>query len=257
MWQRGPSTPDSTKRLSLVLRIAGAALFALGGACLVLMSLLGAPSFWYYPCFYALILIAPLWAWRPRVGAGLAVGPLVAVIAQARFLSGLTLVCTIGCVIVALSCMWFGLKEPGSFRMPVIISLSLLSMSFLTDRLFTGKVVIRSYQVQVALDGNTPWGTVGPEWSDSLKPVVLYRRVGDTYCYVAFHSLELRDRLAHSNGASVRMQVNIFKDFGAERGYNVRSVDGLLLANGPVVVRDAERFGGQMLGVSGATPNCW
>ena len=117
--------------------------------------------------------------------------------------------------------------------------------------------MIRSYQVQVALDGDTPWGIVGPEWSDGLKPIVLYRRAGDTYCYVAFHSSELRDRLTHSHGASVPMQINVFKDFGTERGYNVRSVDGLLLANGPNVVRDAERFGGQVLGLSGIAPQCW
>jgi len=123
------------KRVSLILRIVGVALFALGGGCLILMSFLSAPSFWYYPCFYALPLIAPFWAWRPRVGAGLAVGPLVAVIAQLRFLSGLTLGFVLICVIVALSCMLFAVREPGAFRLPVVVSLCLLSMSFLADRL--------------------------------------------------------------------------------------------------------------------------
>ena len=37
-------------------------------------------------------------------------------------------------------------------------------------------------------------------------------------------------------------------DFGKERSYNVRSVDGLLLANGQHTERDVERFGGQILG---------
>jgi len=54
------------------------------------------------------------------------------------------------------------------------------------------------------------------------------------------------------------MQVNEFKDFGEERGYNVRAVDGLLLANGSQVVRDAERFSGQILGSSEtSSQNCW
>jgi hypothetical protein len=54
------------------------------------------------------------------------------------------------------------------------------------------------------------------------------------------------------------MQINIFKDFGTEHAYNVRSVDGMLLANGHRVVKDAERFGGQILGSSGSSSErCW
>lgn len=38
-----------------------------------------------------------------------------------------------------------------------------------------------------------------------------------------------------------------------DRGYNVRAVDGVPLANGPQVIKDAESFGGQVLGSSGNT----
>jgi hypothetical protein len=58
----------------------------------------------------------------------------------------------------------------------------------------------------------------------------------------------LRQRLASKEGHTITVQYNIFSDFGKERGYNVRSVDGLLLANGEHTVRDFERFGGQILG---------
>ena len=134
----------------------------------------------------------------------------------------------------------------------------LLSAAFLLDRLFTDKVTIQSYRVQVALDGDAPWGKVGPEWSDGSPPIVLYRPVGNSFCYVAFKSRELHDLLRNKDGESVQMQVNEFKDFGEERGYNVRAVDGLLLANGSQVVRDAERFSGQILGSSEtSSQNCW
>jgi hypothetical protein len=98
---------------------------------------------------------------------------------------------------------------------------------------------------------------VGAEWSDGVKPIVLYRRVGDSYCYVAFKSDELRQRLASRHADSVPMEINVFKDFGTERAYNVRSVDGLLLADGQHVVKDAERFGGRISGPSNSSNECW
>lgn len=236
---------------SAALSVGGAAVFGLGGVCLVLLSMLGAPSFWYYPCFYVLPLLVAFWIWRPKVGAALSIGPLVAVAFLIRYLSGMMLASAIICLGIAALCIVFAAREPGKIRVPLIVSLSFLCVSFMIDRLFTDKVAVRSYQVEVALDGDAPWGTVGREWSEDVKPIVPYRQVGDGYCYVAFKSLELHERLASKNGATVPMQINIFKDFGKEKGYNVRSVDGLLLASGKNVVRDAERFGGQMLGTSG------
>ena len=105
----------------------------------------------------------------------------------------------------------------------------------------------------VALNGRAPWGDVGPEWPDGSAPIVLYRRVGDSYCYDAFKSEELHQRLAPKDGHTVTVDYNIFSDFGKERSYNVRSVDGVLLANGENTLRDFERFGGQILGNSGAS----
>jgi hypothetical protein len=112
----------------------------------------------------------------------------------------------------------------------------------------------------VAVDGHAPWGIVGPEWSDHSAPIVLYRRVGNDYCYDAFQSEELRQRLTPRNGQTVKVEYNIFSDFGEEHSYNVRSVDGLQLANGEHVVRDFERFGGRILGsvksASSGADNC-
>jgi len=82
---------------------------------------------------------------------------------------------------------------------------------------------------------------------------VLYRRVGNSYCYDAFKSEELRQRLAPKDRRTVTVEYNIFSDFGKEPGYNVRSVDGVLLANREHTVRDYERFSGQILGNSGTS----
>jgi hypothetical protein len=109
----------------------------------------------------------------------------------------------------------------------------------------------------IALDGKAPWGEVGSEWQDGTPPLVLYRRVGTSYCYTAFKSQELRNRLAQKGGDRVMVEYNVFSDFGHEQSYNVRSVDGLLLADGRHVVKDAERFGGQMLTDNSRPPNCW
>lgn len=243
------------------MRVVAPVLFGVGGACLILFVALGAPSFWYIPCFYSFPLLAGFWAWRPRVGAALSIGPLISVAVLLHYLSGVWLAIILGCFLTALLCIAVAAKDSGRIGIPLALSFAFLCASFLADRLFTNKIVVRSYQANFSLDRSAPWGAVGSEWEDAIKPIVLYRRVGDGYCYVAFKSTELRDRLANEHRATVPMQINSFKDFGIERGYNVRSVDGLLLADGPKVVKDAERFGGKILdqGVitSSSTNDCW
>jgi len=140
------------------------------------------------------------------------------------------------------------------WRLPVVLSLAFVTCAFATDRLFTNKLTIRTYEMNVAINGHAPWGDVGPEWSDGSLPIVLHRRLGDGYCYDAFRSEELRQRLALKDGHTVKVEYNILSDFGKERSYNVRSVDGLLLNDGQHTVRDFERFGGQIFGNIGASP---
>jgi hypothetical protein len=230
----------------------------LGGLYLIAAAVLGAPSFWYLPCFWALPIIAGFWVWKPRIGAALSIGPLVSAIVLLHYLAGVWLACPLAFVVLALASILITARESGMARVPLAISVVFLCLSFATDRLFTNRLLIHSYQVKVALDGDAPWGTVGPEWSDDVKPVVLFRPVGDSYCYVAFKSNDLRQRLANRNGSTVSMQVNLFEDFGKERGYSVRSVDGLLLNDGRNIGVDAERFGGQILGSSGEQAiSCW
>ncbi len=250
-----------------VLRLVGAALFIIGGCSLILMGMIGAaPSLWYFLCYCVLPIIGVVWLWRPPLAAALSIGPLISVVALLQHFSGMWAVSRSWAVAViagltgAAVLVVAALRGFPKWRSPVVLSLAFVTCAFATDRLFTNKVAIHTYQMYVAIDGHAPWGDVGPEWSHGSLPTVLYRSRGDSYCYDAFQSEELRQRLASKDGHTVAVEYNIFSGFGKERSYNVRSVDGLLLNNGQHAIRDFERFGGQILGNTGtsapAEDNC-
>ena len=70
-----------------VLRVAGGLLFVVGGGSLVLMSLLGGPSLWYFVSFCALPILGIVWFWKPPLAAALSIGPLISVIALLHYAS--------------------------------------------------------------------------------------------------------------------------------------------------------------------------
>lgn len=164
---------------------------------------------------------------------------------------------SLACLIAAITLVLVALYNSRGWKLPLFISLACLVLAFCTDRLFTNRVTVKTFQMGIALDGKAPWGDVGPEWQGGIAPLVLYRRVGTSYCYVAFESPELRASLATKKDGTVSVEYNIFSDFGSERSYNVRSVDGILLQDRDHVVKDFERFSGQILGDGNSAPNCW
>lgn len=240
-----------------ILRFVAGTLFIVGGVCLTLASLLGSPSFWYIPCVCALIPLGFVWWFcPPSLAAALSVGPLVAAAALLRFLSGSWFAILAGCLIAALAFVLFGLRDNRGWRIPLFISLAYLAAVFCTDRLFTSKVKVKTFQMSIALDGKAPWGGVGPEWQDGTPSLVLYREVDGSYCYTVFSSQELRDRLAQKRSDTVTVEYNVLSDFGRTRYYNVRSIDGVLLADGQHVVKGAERLNGEML-IDNFSQPCW
>jgi len=240
-----------------VWRILAGTLFTIGGICLTLAALLGVPSFWYIPCVCALIPLGFVW-WlcEPPLAAALSVGPLVAATALLRFVSGTWFYFFAGCLTVATAFVVVGLCNGRRWKIPLIISLTFLAASFWADRLFTSKVHVKSFQMRVALDGKAPWGQVGREWGDDTPPLVLYRDVNGSFCYTVFKSQELRDRISRKHCDTVTVEYNVFSDFGRTRRYNVRAVDGVLLADGDRVLKDAERFSGEML-MDNMSSHCW
>lgn len=109
------------------------------------------------------------------------------------------------------------------------------------------QVSIRKYEMSAAFDGKAPWGDVGPESGTEKAPTVLYRKVGQSYCYTAFQVPSLRDRLESENKLLVSVEYNVFKTFGHEGRYTLRSVDGVPLAVGDRIVQSTREFGGQVL----------
>lgn len=143
--------------------------------------------------------------------------------------------------------------------MPAVVSCCFVISAFTVDKRFTNRVSNKTYQMYVAIDGHAPWGDVGAQGSNRSAPIVLFRRFGNGYCYDSFQSDELRKRLSAQKSQTVPVVYNIFSDFGEERSFNVRSVDGLLLAEGQRVVRDWERTGGRIMGdgeIPTATDDC-
>jgi hypothetical protein len=245
----------------LALRAVGTPLFIIGGSLLILMSAVGAaPSMWYFFCYCALPLVGIVWLWRPSLAAALSIGPLISLVALMQYVPGmwassrLWAALVVAGLTVASVLVVGALRGFGKWQLPVVLSLAFATSAFATDRLFTNKTSIHAYQMNVAINGHVPWGDVAPQWSGN-SPIVLYRRLGDSYCYDAFQSEELRQRLSSKNGRTVEVEYNVFSDFGTERSYNVRSVDGLLLNEGQRTVRDFERFGGQVLGSTSTSSN--
>jgi hypothetical protein len=68
--------------------------------------------------------------------------------------------------------------------------------------------------MNVALDGSAPWGNVGSESGIGISPTVLYRKVGESYCYTAFQLPSLRDRLEREHKSRVVVEYNVFTNLG-------------------------------------------
>jgi hypothetical protein len=248
------------------LRLAGTLFFVVGGASLILMSFVGAaPSFWYFVSFCSLPLIGIVWLWKPRLASALAVGPLIPVVFLLQYFPGMMKFSWIwacafaGGLVTAILLVSIAMRRYRRWLFPTVLSCCFVISAFAIDRRFTNRVSTKTYQVYFALEGHAPWGDVGPEGPDRSPPVVLYRQFAKGYCYDAFQSEELHRRLIAENPHTVMIVYNIFSDFGEERSYNVKSVDGVLLAEGQKVIRDWERSGGHILGdgeISTSTDPC-
>jgi hypothetical protein len=140
--------------------------------------------------------------------------------------------------------------SPSSRRTRITFSLvALLALIFLAAicRSNWDRVSVREYEMSVAFDGKAPWGNVGPESDGELAPTVLYRKLGKSYCYTAFQSPGLSSRLKESGRSQINVEYNIFSSFGHEGRHTLRSVNGVLLADGKRIVENVHEFGGQIL----------
>lgn len=124
----------------------------------------------------------------------------------------------------------------------LVIAIVVIVLWFNWDR-----VVVRKYEMNVALDGKAPWDDVYPESETDPAPTVLYLKVGESYCFTAFQLPSLRDRLARERKSHVTVEYNEFTTFGHEGRHTLRSVDEIPLAIGNRIIQETHEFGGQIL----------
>lgn len=138
-----------------------------------------------------------------------------------------------------------------------VFILLVIVAGLVVSKAFMNRVSVRAYQMNIAPDGKAPWGEVGPEWDNGPAPVVLYRKVGDSYCYTALRSPELHDRAIEKSLKSVNVEYNVFSNFGRVNRYTLRTVDGESFAIGDRVIRDTEEFGAQVPMGTSDPPTCF
>jgi hypothetical protein len=170
------------------VRVGLGLFFCLSGALAFLLLLLGAPSFWYFPCAVLWTAFGFVWMIRPSLAAALSVFPVLAIAAmvveylpnfrQTDVLYRVLLLC----VIVALALIAVSFRRPAARNvMPAAISLSLVLVAFLLDRGFTNKLAIHTYSMDWSASGSAPWENVQND-EKGQPPVVIYRNVGGGYC---------------------------------------------------------------------------
>jgi hypothetical protein len=246
-------------------RGVAALLFFLSGTWTTLILLFSASSFWYLPCGILWALSAVVWLIEPLSAPGLCIFPVLGVavmllqpLSGLRHLdrnSGYWLLSIAVPVVIALALIAFSLRNRNTRKVwAFVVSLGLVLTSFAVDRLFTNKLAVHSYQMSWSANGIAPWGQV-QLGQGGQTPILVYRRVQHGYCYDAVFSSELKTRLTGSNNPTITVEYNTFTDFGRERGYNIRSVDGLVFNDTHRVIREEEGYGGTVLD-SGANAEC-
>ena len=233
--------------------------FLLSGAFTTLLLSLFASSFWYLPCAILWTLSGFVWLLRPSWAVGLSTFPVlgIAVMLMPRVPSFwrtdysyriILLSIAVALVLIGI----FLMKEKEARKVtPFAVSLGLVLAAFGVDRLFTNKVAVHTYSMSWTANGTAPWGQVETD-EKGQAPVVIFRRTGKGYCYDAVFSPELKARLLAANKPSIEVEYNTFSDFGHERSYNIRSVDGLIFNERDRPVRAGERYGGTIMDGSGS-----
>jgi hypothetical protein len=156
------------------------------------------------------------------------------------------------CVVIALLLIALSFRGKETRKiLPAVISFVVVLCFFAVDRLFTNKIAVHAYSMSWSANGVVPWGDAEADDQGSA-PVVIFRRVKEGYCYDAIFSPELKTRLVAANKPTIIVEYNTFSDFGRERSYNIRSVDGMIFNAGDKTIHSTEGYGGTILDPSGS-----
>jgi hypothetical protein len=226
---------------------------------LTLSFLRATPSFWYLICGFLWAFSGVLWFIRPGIAAQFLIAPAFGTAClvfqfppsfDPQYLfTALAVALAVGLIVACVS------ETVPRNIVPASISGILVLTGIAVDRAFTNQVTVRTYSMQWTADGVAPWGEVEKD-ARRNSPVVLYRKQGDSYCYDAVFSSELRNRLSQSKAPVIEVAYNLFRDFGKLRAYNIRSVGGWVFNDGRRIVHSGEGYGGQILNGSGSATDC-
>ena len=217
---------------SVRIFISSVAVIAAGW--LFLAMLLGAPSFWWLIAAGTLVIASLSGLFSNAVFAGLAIPALTAIAIASITLDVWNKASVIflfvplgflgaGAVVAA----YFSRSRRATFWRGVALSFVILAAGFGVDRVFTNKVKVNSYEMQWAIGGGGP--IEGPTQKHGETRVVIYRPDAGSICYDAIYSTELADYVRQLQKPRLHVEYEVFYDFGKERGYNVRSIEGKLV----------------------------
>lgn len=148
------------------------------------------------------------------------------------------------------------LTATGISRKWFAASIVLVALSFAIDYFFTNQVRIVTLQAQYSLDGTTPWGDDARRDSRGDAGVMIYTKVGGGFCYDTVFYAPLKKSLVAENPHTVTVQYNVFSDFGHERSYNIRSINGLQFNDDKHTIIDADTEGGTSLNSGSDSASC-
>jgi hypothetical protein len=221
------------------------------GIYLLFAFVLGGPSFWWFIAGLLIVLAGLSGFFSAASIAGFALPPLIVLLPlvmtlhvwnreSAPFLIalGVAVISAAFSLILSRKNFWT------AGRNYLIASSIVLALGFGVDRAFTNKVKVHGFEMNWAVGSGDPMGT-GPDSKDGQMKVVIYRQDGTMTCYDAIYSNELADHLQRLQKRMVHVEYEVFYDFGEDRAYNVRSIEGLLITKeGHPLLRTADGFGG-------------
>jgi hypothetical protein len=249
--------PKSNWWMSPAFKAVCCTYYLIAGLVLVLLMTFAAPSFGYFPCSILLTACAFFWKW-PRQAAAFSL-PLVIVFAYSLYVlqiwhwagdagTAIGLIAIVAFFFVPCTIVLFLDRVAWT---PMAVAISLVFISFAVDRTWTNKVEVRSVEMGWTADGETPWGGDAQRDAANRPPVIVYVQAGGGYCYDAIFYEPLKVRLKQLGKSKIVVQYNVFKDFGSERGYNIRPVEGFHFNDAKQsLIQDVEGYGGNTLAPS-------
>jgi len=237
------------------IRILVSAVAAVSAGWLALGILLGLPSFWWLIATAILIVAALAGSFSSAAFTGLAI-PALTAITIASIPLDLWQKASVLFLLVPLGSLWAGAitsaylsrsRRAIVWRL-VAVSCVLLAAGFGVDRVFTNQIKVHSYEMQWTTGGGGPID--GPSQKGGERRVVIYRHDSGAVCYDAIYSTELAEYVRNLDKPRLHVEYEGFYDFGKERGYNVRSIEGKLITKGAhPVLHTADGEGGVLEGL--------